>query len=120
MSHRDVFQSYLDRVGQAIIEQDFETYAAHVHLPFVLVTRGGEMKVETVEELREGFDSYLDFFKQAGVRKMHRVVLNSASAGDDQISATYRTALLSGKRLYQLTLGPQILPPANTLEFRSC
>lgn len=97
-STTEVLQSYLDVVAQSLFDNDFDTYARHVQLPFVLITKASRMTVSEVSELRAGFESYLTFMKQVGLTRMQRIVIDTQKLESGMIAGKYRTTMLNGQK----------------------
>ena len=98
-----IFQSYLDRMGQATMDGDFATYEKGVALPFNLSTETEEIIVSDRAELRKGFDDFYKTLQSQHVTDFVRTLTAHEARGDDLILGLYETNLLSD--------GKRVLPP---------
>jgi hypothetical protein len=95
-----ILQSWLDEVGQAVMDGDFATYARHVVLPFANVNPVATLVVTTEEELRAGFDVFCQMIHSQRVTDYIRLVSEAHTIGESIIAGSYVTNLLSnGQRL---------------------
>lgn len=88
-------QAWLDRMSAATLAGDWPTYAAHVSLPFRLITETGEMIVQTEPELKRGFDGFVASLRAQGVTDYVRIVLSAERPAPDRMSGTYSSHVLS-------------------------
>lgn len=96
--YRGVFQDWLDRIGAAVIEGDYPTYANAVSLPFLLVTENATISVDDDTTLQEGFVSYRKMLSTQGVTHMVRLSSGTTDLGPDLIVGNYTTHLLINAR----------------------
>jgi hypothetical protein len=95
-----ILQSWLDEVGQAVMDGDFAAYARHVVLPFANVNPVATLIVATEAELRTGFDVFVDMLRTQRVTDYIRLVSEAHTIGEQMIAGSYVTNLLSdGKRI---------------------
>lgn len=95
-----ILQSWLDEVGQAVMDGDFAAYARHVVLPFANVNPVATLIVTTEAELRAGFDVFVDMLRTQLVTDYIRLVSEAHTIGEYMIAGSYVTNLLSdGKRI---------------------
>ena len=92
----EIVQSYLDRLGDAVMEGDFKTYRDGVYLPFTMVTAQGTARIETESDLRKGYDGFRDMIKSKGATKMQRVALRADLFENGMVSGSYSTKILKG------------------------
>ena len=88
--HSDaILQTYLDRVAVAIMANDWPSYADAVSLPFDLVTGGTSISVTTSDDLRVGFQSFVQTLRTQQVTDYIRIVISSTYVSDDEITGSY-------------------------------
>ena len=97
------FQTWLDVVGQTIFDDDFDAYAAHVCVPFTLITQQETLTVPDRGGLRRGFDVYVNMFRTLQVTDMIRTASGVTAMGSDLLCGNYETHILRG--------GLRIVPP---------
>jgi hypothetical protein len=68
-----VYQQALDSVSAAVMDGDFDRYAAQVDLPYLVVTEAAPLLVATVDALRPTFDNLIRVLKAHGVTHYERV-----------------------------------------------
>lgn len=91
----EIFQDWLDRVGDAVVAGDFETYAAAVALPFTLITEASTISVPDESALRAGFDTYRVMLDAQRVTHMVRTASDVCAMGPGLILGNYTTHLMS-------------------------
>ena len=100
-SAKDILQTYLDQMGQAVMTGDFAAYADGIALPFTLPTAGGDIIVEPQEELATGLKEFRDMLTSQKTTDLLRTVLNAEFQSDSEILGHYETNILSdGKRTF--------------------
>jgi len=57
MNPLDIYQRALDIVSDAIMRGDFDTYAAQIDLPFLILTYNGRHLITAVQDLRATLDN---------------------------------------------------------------
>ena len=90
------FQSWLDRVGRAFFEDDFDTYSSAVERPFVLITATATMVSATPEDLRDGFVQFRDMLRSQGATDMVRLAFGVQPIGSQLLVGRYETHILRG------------------------
>ena len=103
MHAMQLLQSYLDEIGTAVLVGDWETYRAHVALPFTLITEAATLTVETEEDLRKGFDSFHDMLRFQKVTQYIRLADSAVALSDTLISGRYVSHFIAGAH--------RIIPP---------
>lgn len=88
-------QTWLDRMSAATLAGDWPTYAAHVSLPFRLITETGDMTVRTEADLKRGFDGFVASLRAQAVSDYIRIVLSAESPAPGRLSGTYASHILS-------------------------
>ena len=94
----EILQSYLDKMGKAVMDERFEAYAAGVRLPLNLMTSSANLTIATLDDLIDGFDDFCDMIQSQGVTYMVRLVHEARFAGPAEIVGVYQTDLLKGTR----------------------
>lgn len=103
MPAMELAQSYLDEIGNAVLAGDWDTYRAHVELPFTLITETATIVVATEEDLRKGFDSFHDMLKFQKITQYIRLADSAVALGDTLISTRYVSHFIAGSH--------RIIPP---------
>jgi hypothetical protein len=103
MDASDIFQVYLDMVSHAVMTDDWDTYRGTVHLPCHIVSHDESKVVETVKDLRAGFDQFSQTLRFHRVTDYIRLVEAASQLDADLISGSYVTHLVAG--------GQRIMPP---------
>lgn len=103
MPAMQLLQSYLDEIGTAVLGGDWDTYRAHVELPFTLITETATLLVETEADLRKGFDSFHDMLKFQKVTQYIRLADSAVDLSDTLISGRYVSHFIAGTH--------RIIPP---------
>lgn len=97
-----ILQDYLDILADAVLRDDWETYASRVRLPFQLITERAAIQVLGEDELQDGFDAFVDMIRSQRVTHYVRTVTSAAQLSATAISGTYTTEILAdGKRVVQ-------------------
>ncbi|EKD61102.1 MAG: hypothetical protein ACD_54C00399G0002 [uncultured bacterium] len=103
MPAMQLLQSYLDQIGTAVLVGDWDTYRAHVELPFTLITETATLNVDTEEDLRKGFDSFHDMLKFQKVTQYIRLADSAVDLSDTLIVGRYVSHFIAGAH--------RIIPP---------
>jgi hypothetical protein len=98
-----ILQSWLDEVGQAVMDGDFAAYARHVGLPFANVNPVATLIVATETDLRAGFDVFVDMLRHQRVTDYIRLVSDAHTIGETMIAGSYVTNFLAN--------GHRVVPP---------
>lgn len=96
MPSLQVLQGWLDEVGAATLAGDWDTYAAHVALPFHLITETSSMVVATEGELRQGFEQFRDTLAHMRITDYLRLADSAVEISPELVSGRYITHLMSG------------------------
>lgn len=88
------FQQWLDSVGGAFFKDDFQTYCDAVELPLMLVTRTSTLVVDGEDQLRQGFDAWVQMINGYGITHMIRTARDVSMLGDGLMAGFYETELL--------------------------
>jgi hypothetical protein len=99
MGPADILQSYLDDIAQTVMKEQFDAYAARIQLPLRILTSQASLKVATTEDLKDGFESFIEMIQSHGVTDYLRFVHAANFQGNDHIVGVYETRMLSEGRL---------------------
>lgn len=99
MGPADILQSYLDDIAQTVMKEQFDAYAARIQLPLRILTSQASLKVATTEDLKDGFESFIEMIQSQGVTDYLRFVHAANFQGNDHIVGVYETRMLSEGRL---------------------
>jgi len=91
-----ILQTYLDRMADAVMHDDWHDYRAGVILPFHLVTHSANITLATEEDLRATYDGFRQTLQVQRVTDYIRLVQTAKQIENDLISGSYITHLLSG------------------------
>lgn len=99
MLARAILQSYLDEMGEIVMNERLEAYIARVQLPLSITTSSAKITVTSLADLIDGFDDFIEMIRSQGVTDMRRTVHAATYQGNDHIVGVYETRLLAGNRL---------------------
>lgn len=94
-SSLDIVQFWLDRMSDATINADWETYRTGVDLPLTYVTEGTNVTIATEEELRLGLDAFVATLRGQRVTDYIRIARAAEFVSPHLIAGGYETELLS-------------------------
>ena len=98
----DIASAILEITGTALMNGDFDAFAAVFHTPQMMATMTGPVHMETVEDMRRAFDEMHRHFKETGVTDMIREVVAADYTSDTRIESTHVSEVLrNGKRQAQ-------------------
>ena len=102
MNPLDIYQRALDVVSDAIVCGDFDTYAAQIDLPYLILTYNGRHLITQTEDLRATFDTLSRGLAIRGVTHYERVAREADYVGRDRIEGRHFTHLIAnGERVLQ-------------------
>jgi hypothetical protein len=102
MNPLDIYQRALDIVSDAVVRGDFDTYAAQIDLPYLILTYNGRHLITEVEDLRATFDNLSRGLALRGVTHYERVAREADYVGRDRIEGRHFTHLIvHGERIQQ-------------------
>ncbi|MGR3434129.1 MAG: hypothetical protein ACU0CO_04450 [Shimia sp.] len=93
-----IVQTFLDRVSDAFVDDDFEAWLGSVTLPLTMVTRSGASHIDTREGLEDEFGYYVGLIGLYDVTRIERRVLSVDPNSPLHLIARYETQLWCGKR----------------------
>lgn len=99
MGPADILQSYLDGIAMTVMQEQFDAYAARIQLPLRILTSSTSLKVATTEDLKDGFESFIEMIQSHGVTDYLRFVHAANFQGNDYIVGVYETQMRSEGRL---------------------
>jgi hypothetical protein len=98
MPAKDILQSYLDDMGDIVMRERFEDYAARIQLPLNIITASASLTVRTLKDLEDGFDDFNEMIQSLGVTAMLRTVKIARFIGNDHVIGIYDTRLMGSSR----------------------
>lgn len=108
----NILQSYLDDLGKTVMREDFDAYVARIQLPLRIITSSASLKVATTEDLKDGFDAYVEMIQSYGVTDMARTAHAAVFQGNEHIVGVYETRLMNDTR--------QVLPTFHSKMWIGC
>ncbi|XDA97229.1 hypothetical protein AB1M95_14050 [Sulfitobacter sp. LCG007] len=106
------FRIFLDRISDCFLKEDYGMWRGCVHLPFSMVTRKGQVILETEKDLRANFELYLQTHRTLQVDQIVRRPIAIDLCDDGTVIGTYSTDILSrGKRLGAPYISSMMLIP---------
>lgn len=93
-----ILQTYLDDVADAVMNERFELYCARIQLPLNIVTSSANLRIDTIEDLQDGFDDFTEMLQGYGVTRMVRTVNVAKFEANDRIVGIYQTRLMDASR----------------------
>lgn len=103
MEAHTTLQTYLDEVGATVMNDDWDGYFARVCLPFHLVTQTASMIIATEDDLRAGFDTFVQTLRIRHVTDYIRLAEDSVQVDESLISGRYVSHIMAGSH--------RIVPP---------
>lgn len=97
-SPAELLQGHLDRLGRAIMDDDWPAFVAGIALPLAMTTGTALIMVEDEERLRQGFDEFRGMLAGLRVTDYVRLVEAAEAVGPDAIEGRYVTNLLAVAR----------------------
>lgn len=104
MKTQETLQTWLDTVSDAVMQGDFDTYRAHVCLPFHLITHTTSMRIENEDALRGGFDLFVQMLRSQRVTDYVRLAAGAEQLDDVLITGRYVSHLI-------VSGGLRLIPP---------
>jgi hypothetical protein len=96
MSAQDILQDFLDRMGAAVKDNDWDLFRLGVCLPFQMVTEETTLVVESEESLREGLEAFHQMMELHHVTDYIRLVNHADLLAPQLLTGTYVTHMLRG------------------------
>lgn len=89
-----IAQQWLDDVSDTFFNGDFDGFAAAVALPFVMSTQNSRTVLNSREDLRAGYDAWVQMIEGHHATHLIRTVREVQRVNPDMITTTYDTELL--------------------------
>ena len=96
MQATDILQTYLDVVSRAVLTDDWDAFCNSISLPCHIITLNEDKIVTKVEDLKAGFDQFVDSLRAQRVTHYIRLVESATLQESDVISGHYITHLIAG------------------------
>lgn len=100
---REVSEYLLKVTGDALMQRDFESFAAVFGLPQTMTTTGAEIRLVTRNDLRSSFEQMCQHFRSLGVTELRRTCEAAEFHGPDRVEATHTS--------YVIADGKNVVPP---------
>ncbi|MEM9320197.1 MAG: hypothetical protein AAGA70_14520 [Pseudomonadota bacterium] len=101
---REIYQSWLDLLAQAVWCRDFDRVASHMTYPNTMETVDGSSTIETPDEMLAAVSDFRKFLERVGAQAYLRVCTSAQFvSADTQITGQHTTYILRG--------GTYLLPP---------
>lgn len=97
----DIVDESLTRTGNALMQDDFETFLAQFKLPHIVETFEGRQTVKTAEDLKTLFTSVRAFHKRQGIDRIVRSCRHAEYKTDTAIEGVYEALFFNGNTLVQ-------------------
>ncbi|WP_136441236.1 hypothetical protein [Pacificoceanicola onchidii] len=94
-----IFQDLLNVVTQHYLTGNVEGLHAAIAYPISMVSRQGETRFESFEEMKADFDLYMQEFRIYGVTDIVRTVSTARPLGPDRIKGRYKTYVMNHERI---------------------
>ena len=98
MPAKEILQSYLDDLGDIVMRERFEDYAARILLPLSIITSSASLSGCSLQDLQDGFDDFSDMILSLGLTGMIRTVKLARFVGNDHVVGIYETRMMAGAR----------------------
>ncbi len=108
----DILQSYLDDLGNIVMREKFDAYVARIQLPLRILTSSASLKIATTEDLKDGFEAYVEMIQSYGVTDMVRTAHAATFQGNEHVVGVYETRLMNEDR--------QVLPTFHSKMWIGC
>ena len=95
MQPTTILQVYLDEIGRAVMAERFDDYASRVQLPLRILTSSANLRIDTIEDLQDGFDDFVEMLQSNGVTDMVRTVKAAVFQGNTHVVGIYETRLMA-------------------------
>lgn len=100
---KEISEYLLNITANALMEHDFESFAAAFGLPQTMTTAEREIRFETRDDLRATFEQMCAFFQSQGVTALERTCEAAVFHGPDRVEATHTSRVLAN--------GKDVTPP---------
>ncbi len=86
---KDISEHLLKVTADALMQQDFDSFAAVFGLPQTMTTEQREIRLVTRDDLKTTFDQMCAYFQSLGVTELRRVCEAAEFHGPDRVEATH-------------------------------
>ncbi|MEM9787188.1 MAG: hypothetical protein AAF801_11850 [Pseudomonadota bacterium] len=100
---REISEYLLKVTADALMQQDFDSFAAVFGLPQTMTTAHREIRLLTRDDLRTAFDQMCHHFQSIGVTELRRTCEAAEFHGPDRVEATHTS--------YVIRHGKELTPP---------
>lgn len=91
---REVSEHLLNVTANALMTQDFDSFASAFGFPHRITTASSQMTVTTVAELRSAFENTCAYFQTQGVTTLERTCVAADFEGETRIKATHVSRII--------------------------
>lgn len=95
----DIYQTFLDEMGAAVLAADSDAFAARIFLPHVIETENFRVLLESRENVVRQFHGFCRALRGHGVDAYIRIARRARFDGPDRIEGEHETFLMSGSSL---------------------
>ncbi|WP_146586723.1 hypothetical protein [Puniceibacterium confluentis] len=96
---KEIVQSWLDSVGDLLMQNDFEAYLDNLHLPIGIKTRGGgDWLIGDEDMLRDGFDAWVSMMHDQRATHLIRRVCDTETVANGDLWGLYTTNILKNAK----------------------
>jgi len=95
---KEISEEILEVTAQAMLSNDFESFAPWFHLPHYISSTKDKVKLTTREETRVMFDKVVEYYTLYRVTELIRIVEVSEYLTPTRIEATHITHVMSGSQ----------------------
>ncbi len=99
----EIYQVHLDRLSDALIQGDFDTFKDRISLPHQITTETDVIRVATEAEMKDLFDRFAIMYANQGLTDFVRTVREAQFITPDEIIGTHIS--------HQMRHGQRIMPP---------
>lgn len=93
----EIVDDLLTKTGNSMAENDFDSFAECIALPYVVETFEGELRVTNLDMMRRMFDHNVAYYRQTGIRRIERRCTMAEYQRHDHIACTYETMLIDAE-----------------------
>ncbi len=85
----DIATAILEVTGDALMSGDFESFCSVFHVPQMMATLAGPVRMETREDMERAFNAMHSYFRNAGVNELRRESIDAKYISEDRIESTH-------------------------------
>jgi hypothetical protein len=94
-----IYQAFLDRMGEAVLAGDADTFLRHIFLPHRIITESETILIEDMTTSRRHFDGFAKALKSQGVDSYARIAKSAELVEPDRIRGAHEAFMTSGGKL---------------------